>query len=645
MTPWSPFRADELVHGLRTFAAGALALFVAFSLDLDRPYWALLTVYLVSQPMAGMTRSKGFYRAIGTLIGATATVAMVPNLAEAPELLCLALASWIALCLYFSLLQDPPRNYAFILSGYTTALIGFPSVDAPGQMFLTALTRAEEIGLGIACAVLMNELVLPQPAGPRLLAGLDAWLNALGRGAASLLRGGEGPDRRHLAAELQALSVLSAHAGYDTPALQSGGDALAALLQDMRRVLLRLTGLAARLTDTGIQVSEVGAAAADWFGQGTAASAGEAERLHGLIAARRATTEPHAGVVGALFALDDAVRDWENCLEMREQLLSGLRRSPAAPRGPLGRHRDRAIALRSGIAVWITVLVCCAGWIGTGWPAGSTAALLSAVICCFFATLDDPAPSIMGFLTWATVGSVLAGVWLFGVLPQIAGFELLMASLACALVPLSAAAARPTRAPWATPFILGFISLLAIQGAYAANFTTYADGVLAQTIGVWIAAVTTRMLRSMGAEEAVGRLLAGGRAELVRIARGAAVAPEAFAGRMFDRLAAISVRLPATSAAAADAEAALLADLRAGWNFLALRTARAHLPAAPARAVDLVMETVRKDLSAGGPPRALGRRIAQASERLAAAPRAEAVQQAEHALDGLRRALLPGESA
>ena len=39
-----------------------LALYLAFSLDLPRPYWALITAYIVARPLSGMTRSKALYR-------------------------------------------------------------------------------------------------------------------------------------------------------------------------------------------------------------------------------------------------------------------------------------------------------------------------------------------------------------------------------------------------------------------------------------------------------------------------------------------------------------------------------------------------------------------------------------------------------
>jgi uncharacterized membrane protein YccC len=61
-------------------------LFVAFSLDLKTPAWAMLTVYLTSQPLSGALRAKAVYRVIGTssLSGVAAMIETAP-LEKAPE--------------------------------------------------------------------------------------------------------------------------------------------------------------------------------------------------------------------------------------------------------------------------------------------------------------------------------------------------------------------------------------------------------------------------------------------------------------------------------------------------------------------------------------------------------------------------------
>ena len=174
----SPFwiRHAALVFSMKTFAAAMLALVTALLLDMQRPYWAMLTVYITAQPLVGATFSKAAYRIIGTVIGAAATVVAIPNLVNAPELLCLAIASWVGLCVYLSLLDGTPRSYAFMLAGYTVALIGFPSVSSPETVFDTAVARVQEVSLGIVCASLVSMLVLPRSLSSALAARADAWL-------------------------------------------------------------------------------------------------------------------------------------------------------------------------------------------------------------------------------------------------------------------------------------------------------------------------------------------------------------------------------------------------------------------------------------------------------------------------------------
>ena len=140
--------------------AALLALWLALWIDLPKPYWAVSTVFITSQPLAGATRAKAAYRVYGTILGAVAAVVLVPNLVNAPELLTFAIALWVGICLYFSLLDRTPRSYVLMLAGYTAAFIGFPDVGDPGSIFDVAVSRAEEITLGILCASVVGSIVL-----------------------------------------------------------------------------------------------------------------------------------------------------------------------------------------------------------------------------------------------------------------------------------------------------------------------------------------------------------------------------------------------------------------------------------------------------------------------------------------------------
>ena len=52
----------DWAFSIKTFGAAMLALYLALWIDLPKPYWALGTVYITSQVLAGATRSKALYR-------------------------------------------------------------------------------------------------------------------------------------------------------------------------------------------------------------------------------------------------------------------------------------------------------------------------------------------------------------------------------------------------------------------------------------------------------------------------------------------------------------------------------------------------------------------------------------------------------
>src|SRR5579863_10385261 len=65
-----------LLFALRLWASVCLALFVAFWLELDTPYWAGGTAAIVCQPQLGASLRKGWFRIVGTIVGAVVAVAL-----------------------------------------------------------------------------------------------------------------------------------------------------------------------------------------------------------------------------------------------------------------------------------------------------------------------------------------------------------------------------------------------------------------------------------------------------------------------------------------------------------------------------------------------------------------------------------------
>nr|WP_263481120.1 FUSC family protein [Stutzerimonas kunmingensis] len=174
----------EWLFSAKALIAALLALYIALAIPLENPYWAMASVYVVSHPLSGATRSKAIYRALGTLLGAAASVVLLPTFAQQPVMLSLAISLWIGALLFLSLLDRSPRSYIFLLAAYTVPLISLAEVNHPATIFDVALARSEEILLGIVCASVVNAVLFPSRIAPTLAAKMHLLLRD-GRGAVS----------------------------------------------------------------------------------------------------------------------------------------------------------------------------------------------------------------------------------------------------------------------------------------------------------------------------------------------------------------------------------------------------------------------------------------------------------------------------
>jgi uncharacterized membrane protein YccC len=601
---------QTLLFSLNSYAASMLALYVALAAGLERPYWAMATAYIVSQPLSGAVRSKAVYRLVGTVLGGIITVALVPTLVNTRLLLCLALALWVGLCLALSLLDRTPRSYMMMLSGYTAALIGFPSVNHPEAVFDVAVARVIEIGLGIIAATVVHSIFFPQAVGPVLRRRIGDWIaEADGWALAVLDQSGEATvsrDRTQLAAAASEIHILASHLPFDTSRLRETRASVRAMQDRMLVLLPLLSGVTDRLAaleaEGGLApgAAAIRAEAAQWIRDGADAEAGAA--LAARIAAwPRAAADDWRGLLTDSFMqrLQEAVQALGEAHGLLDHLSDP--NAPAMPevleaaaRGaavPL--HSDPGLALVSGATAVVAILVCCALWIGPGWSEGGVAAMMTAVFCSFFASQDDPAPSIANFGFYALLSLPVAALYLFAILPGIDSFWLLAATLFPTLLVAGLYAANPATTGKAVPFIITFVAALALQESFEADFASFLNGNLAQFVGVFVSIVTTRTLRSMSTEASARRLLRPTWRAVADLARRrAAPEPSAFAALLVDRLALLSGKLAAGLRQGDDIGEAALADLRVAMSLVAVQRLRGELdPAATAR-LDAVSEGV-----------------------------------------------------
>ncbi|TPI44938.1 FUSC family protein [Mesorhizobium sp. B3-1-7] len=608
--PFFGFR--DWIFAINIAVAALSALFLALWIDLPRPYWAVATVFITTQSLAGATRSKAAYRVYGTVLGAVATVIMVPNLIDAPELLSAAIALWVAFCLYFSLLDRTPKSYVLMLGGYTAAFVGFPSVADPGSIFDTAVARAEEITLGILCASLVSSVVLPQSVAPLIRSRLDQWFRDARQWSAAVFnrnRTDNGQAQRlRLACDAIAFDALVTPLRYDMSGAKRSAEAMATLRQHMLMFLPIVAAIADRIAALesaqalSIDVRRRLADMAAWIASGTT----EPITAHNLRLAI-ADLDPVLGrkprwsdlVMASLVArLEDFIDLRQDARALQRHIVDGTPvRETLAFRYTADartvRHRDRGLALLSAVAAFLAIALSASIWIATAWPDGAFAPTEAAVACSFFAVQDDPAPQIIGLMKAAIVGTVGAALYLFVVLPLATNAEMVALALAPGMIACGLLMTQPRTALFGLGTGAVGFTLLALQDRYSGDFATFTNGAIAAIVGLWTAAMVTRLVRSVGGAWSARRLRRINRRDLTQAAlkQGTADGLE-LAALMLDRIGLIAPRLASLPSEDAEWTRELLTEVRIGIAVVELRRVRTNLPPKEAAAFDRVLSAV-----------------------------------------------------
>lgn len=603
-------RHTALVFALKTFAAAMLALAIALRLDMPRPYWAMASVYITSNQLSGATWSKARYRMLGTLIGAAGTIVLIPNLVDAPELLSLAIALWVGVFLYLSLIDGTPRSYVFLLSGYTVALLGFPILSTPDLTFDIVAARVQEILLGIACASVVSTLVMPRSVAAAIAAKADASLADAGRLGVDVLtdRGSDQErdnERMRLAAAAAEIDQLSRHLDYEaaTSAYIKRG------LQRLRQHMLSLLPLLGSIEDRKValdsdqeasaRIAGICARTARWLEDG-GRDGQQADALRTALDEIRPTLDADAGwiditVAGLVLRLRHLVDVMQDCQLLREAIADG--RNPdqlelafmpdtltdAVP------HRDHRLALWAAAATALSVLACCVFWIATGWADGASAALFAALIGSFLSGLDDPLPAFRNFSKVILVVIAINAIYTFAVLPRITTFEMLIVALMPTFVLFGWLAARPATANLGSWLGIFTSVQLALQSSYEGDFPSFANASIALVLGVALTAVTCGIVRSLGTGWIASRLLRSNWRTLAAVTERKSPGDRAaIASLMQHRLALLAARITVFPAEARR-DAANLRQLRTALSIIDLRPASRGLSRPTMAAIDQLL--------------------------------------------------------
>ncbi|QDW37307.1 FUSC family protein [Bradyrhizobium sp. KBS0727] len=622
------FTWRQVSFALKTFVAAMLALYIAFRLNLSQPSWSMTTVYVVSQPFAGMVLAKSLYRILGTLIGVVASLAFVALFANSRELFCLVLALWIGAGTSVTVyLRDAPQAYTGMLAGYSAAIIGLPAALAPEGAFDFAVARCLEIMLGIVCGTLMHNLVLPQRAGDALRKTLDATLPNMARWAADALRGQQGDaqelgDRRQIIATVVSLGTLRVFATLDTPAIK----AIDTVIRQFEGKLLSLLALLVSLCDRLALLRQRQPGTADMLrptiervvahidGSAKAETPEQSRQVEDReielaayietqLPPRQALRDrPDAFLVRSILQrLLDVLSMWREAVRIRTHIRAGLP-LPDGDAAPAFRpYRDLTFAAIAGAISAGTVLVASAFWIATAWPNGPTAVTFAGIMCAIMGGRDEPAAAAAIFLRMSIVGAVIAGLYLFLVLPPLTTFPALVIALAPFYLTCGLLLTIPARAPFVMPVIFTGGGLIGISNEMHYDFPAFLNNCLSYVVGIWIGATALTLLRPLGTEWMVRRLIRGMMGDLARATETATIELRtALESRIFDRINALLMRLDPTDPEHRTVMQGGLASLRIALNILALRTYRPQLPEPAAVIVENALAAIREHFARAG---------------------------------------------
>ncbi|MEZ0168656.1 FUSC family protein [Microvirga sp. TS319] len=611
----------DVLFSVKTFGAAVLALYIAFALDLTQPTWAMLTVFVVSQPIAGMVAAKSLFRAIGTIMGAAVALTLVGAFAQSAPMFLVSLALWIGACTFTSvLLRDAPAAYGAMLSGYTAAIVGIPAALAPETAFDYAVGRCIEILLGIGCATLVSQVIFPRTAGEALKESVNATLEDAADWTRDVLHGKSQQekalaDQRKLISDAISLDGLRVFATFDTPSVRAASNvvrhlqgellSLLAILVSVNDRLALLRGLApdkhAALQDILVRTASLLPAPGDPLRHDPSLGA-VAEGLRQEAMSRLPTFDDmvhdHRSIPvrNILLRIGDLVTTWRRILDLREALLLGntMSLSEAAP--STDRYRDITFALVAGSVSTTAVLATSALWVSSGWQQGSSAVIFSGVICSILGALDDPVPSAANFLRMTIFSAIFAAIYLFAVLPSIDGFVSLVFAFLPFYLPFGILLGLPRISLKVTPLGLNLVAFLGLTNVRSQpDFASFANSSLALLAGIGAGILMFRLLRPLGVEWTVRRIRRGILRDLERLAGPETmVSRNRFASRMFDRINALFSRLDATQPDQRALMRSALAALRVGFNLILLKEASHEIPRDAATAIARVLAELER---------------------------------------------------
>ncbi|MGY3617314.1 FUSC family protein [Bradyrhizobium sp. USDA 10063] len=533
--------ASALLFGLRLWAGVCLALYLSFWLQLENPSWAGASAAIVSQPHLGAALRKGWFRLIGTVIGAVAIVVLAAFFPQQRVGFLLGLALWGAGCAFMATLLRNFASYSAALAGYTAAIVASDLLGATGgangEVFILAVSRASEICVGIVCAGLVMAMTDFGDAPSRLAREMAALATEILAQLVGTLKGRreEPAESRRigfgLAQRIGALDAVMDEASgesyeirYHLRELQTASVGLIRALSAWRRVAVHLDLLPGEQSR-----HEIGQIARSFPSELTAQSSGAVMAAQDDPARLRMSC---AAAVRGLLAIPCATPSVKLVADEAARSLLALRRALGGllvltdPAQPARAHRpvrrpvaDYAPSLLNAARAFIAIAAVELFWVVTAWPNGAFAVAFAAIALTLFSARPDQAyATTMLFMVGAAITTVLAAIANFALLPQMTSFAGLCLVIGLVLVPAGAVMTQPWLPPVSIALTATFIPLLGPANQMTYNTLAFYNVALAIFVGLGAAALAFRLVPPLSAELRVRRLLGRTLRELRQLA-------------------------------------------------------------------------------------------------------------------------------
>jgi uncharacterized membrane protein YccC len=619
------------LHLLKTAIAALLAMGIAMKLELSSPRTAMATVAVLMQPFSGMVLSKSFYRVVGTTLGMIAAVMLGAFFPQQAELYMLGMTLWISACTAAAVRYRQFQWYAFVLAGYTAALIGTPVVFEPGGLFMAALTRAAEVTIGILCSGAVSALFLPLRSSTALQHILRTRYTGFCLFAASVL--GERVENAayegrfaDLVDQIVGFEATRGFASFEDPNTRVRSRRLARLNSEFTNACTRLHALHQLLKrmDAG-QAKPIMDAVRPYFAELSgllirlkdpmnpdevrAASAALELKRFQLTLPKRANEMRRSLET----TVPELLLDFNTTMELLYRFVEEFLRYTEAYASLSDQHHvlertvTRHAVKTNGYVVGFTFLraVVAVGamgafWIATNWPSGGYAVIGAAVACALSSTSPNTSKFAAQMAAGVALATVAGYIYTCFIYPNIEEFPLLCAVLTPVLAFGAYLSMRPSTAGYGGAFGLLFCLLAGPDNVIVYTPDLIINNGIAVVVGMLVSSVVFAVIFPTQMPWRIEKIERDLRRQMALACRGAlAGLDQAFQSSTHDLMFQLRTLLMKRSEQHRDALRWMLALLEVGHSTIDLRNETLGMPYAERLQPGwgTALDTVRRDLA------------------------------------------------